>query len=158
MEKGGSELRGKVFEILTELEVGVKPLRVRKKNISEVIQVHRKELQELREKIDEEIEKLRQNCYKLTDNNCTLKCDYEKSVSAVVHKTVDLQERLRDLLASSNAHLVRQFVDMQEDVKENTAETNKLIDKMETTLRSCKLDEITDKFEEFEQRFSNKLK
>ena len=158
LEQRGSELRGKVFEMLTELETRKKPLRVRKETISEVIQVHRKEQQELREKIDEEIEKLRQHCYKIIDDNCTLKCDDENNVTEVVDKTVDLQERLRDLLASSNAHLVRQFVATQEDVEENTAETNTLIDKMETILISCKFDEITDEFEEFEQKLSNKLK
>ncbi|XP_075264822.1 uncharacterized protein LOC142356973 [Convolutriloba macropyga] len=43
LEKRGSELRGQVFEMITELELGEKPLRLKKEEMSDVIESHKKE-------------------------------------------------------------------------------------------------------------------
>ena len=149
LEKRGSELRGKIFEMLTELELKEKPSRSKKEEISETIMKHKQSQKQLREIVDSEIEKLRKKCYKVIEDNTQILTANLEDVSRIIDETVNLQKRLRDLLASSNDHLLRQFIGTEKDVIQNRDQQDKVIQRKETFIESCQLDVVAKKFLDF---------
>ena len=117
LEKRGTELRGKVFEMLTDLELAEKPLRAEKERLTKISENRLKELQALREQVDAKIEKLRKNLT-IIDENCTQAKSEVVKVTENIEKTVDLQQKLRELLSSSNAHLLKKFAETKREVME----------------------------------------
>ena len=104
---------------------------------------------QLREKVDSEIEKLRKNCYKVIEDNTKILTDDLEDVSRIIDETVNLQKSLRDLLGSSNAHSLKQFLGTEKDVIQNRDQQDKVIQRKETDIESCQLDVVAKKFDEF---------
>ena len=157
-EKRGSELRGQVFGMLTELELEEKPLRLKKEEMSNVIESHKKEQIKLFQHLEKEIEKLRQSCSEISEENCkTLSTDF-KQLSESVEQTVDLQKQFRELLASSNAHLLKEFATRKKNFVLNKSERYKIMEKRGQSLISCSTSLITKNFNSFTQKLRSDLK
>ena len=157
LEERASELKGKVFEVLTELKLDEKPLRVEKSSIS-IIEKHKNEQRLIREQIDEEIDKLRTACYKAIEDNCKLMYDDLENISQLVDETVVLQKKLRHLLSSSSANIIKNFPEIENDVILNKINGNKLINLDESTLISCKITSLFNKFKQCLQLLTDQVK
>ena len=158
LEKRGSELRGKIFDMLTELELKEKPSRSKKDEISETIMKHKRVQKQLREEVDSENEKLRKRCYKVIEDNTKILTDDLEDVTRIIDETVNLQKSLRDLLGSSNAHLLRQFMGTEQDVIRNRDQQDKVIQRKETDIESCQLEVVAKQFGEFGVSILGELK
>ena len=157
LEERASELKGKVIEMLTELELDEKPLRVKKSSISNAIEKHKNEQRLIREQIDEEIDKLRTACYKAIEDNCKLMYDDLENISQFVDETVVLQKKLRHLLSSSSAHMIKNFPETDNDVILNKINGNKLINLDESTL-ICKITSLSNKFKQCVKLLTDQVK
>ena len=157
LEKRGSELRGKVFEMLTELELGEKLLRQKMEEMSNVIESHKTKQLNLFQHLEKEIEKLRQSCSEITEENCKfLSTDFQQ-LSENVEQTVDLQTQFRELLASSNTHLLKDFATRQKDFELNKSERYGMMEKRGQSLMSCATSLITNNFLFFKQKLRSDL-
>ena len=157
LEKRGSELRGQVFEMLTELELGEKPLRLKKEEMTNVIESDKKEQFKLFEHLEKEIEKLRQSCLEITEENCKILSTDFKQISESVEQTVDLQKQFLDLLASSNAHLLEDFATRKKDFELNKSVIENLLGKRGQSLMSCATSLISKTFNCFTQKLRSDL-
>ncbi|XP_075244689.1 uncharacterized protein LOC142338702 [Convolutriloba macropyga] len=142
INKRGSELRSEVFELLSALELAEKPLPMKKDKLSEMVEKHKKEQSNLRQLIETEIEKLRKTCLAVIDENCDiLSADYE-SVTQLADETTEMQQKIRNLLASSNAHLLKQFAVAQNQVLNINAAVKELAENGDLVVETCQMHEI----------------
>ncbi|XP_075244684.1 uncharacterized protein LOC142338698 [Convolutriloba macropyga] len=158
LEKRGSELRGQVFELLAELELGEKPLRLKKEEMSDIIESHKKEQLMLFQHLEKEIEKLRQSCSEIVEENCKTLSTGFRQLSESVEQTVDLQRQFRDLLASSNARLLKDFSTRKKDYELNKSERCEKMEKRGQPLMGCATSTITQNFKNFTQKLRSDLK
>ena len=158
LEKRGSELRGQVLERLTELELEEKPLRLKKEEMSNVIESHKKEQIKLFQHVEKEIEKLRQSCLEIAEENCKILSNDFKQLSECVEKTVDLQKHFRELLASSNAHLLKDFATRMTAFELDKSERDEMMGKRGQLLKSCATTLISKNFKSCTQKLRSDLK
>ena len=158
LDKRGSELRTEVFELLSELEIGEKPLRVKKEKFSEVIEKHKKQQSNLLQLIETEIEKLRKTCLTVIGENCEMASINFENVTQLVDETVDMQKKLRNLLSSSKAHLLKQFAETQNQVLDHNVAQMELTEKGDLVVEACQMEDIPAMFEIFGQNLKNFMK
>ncbi|XP_075260057.1 uncharacterized protein LOC142351778 isoform X2 [Convolutriloba macropyga] len=140
LEKRASELKGEVFEMLNELELNEKPLRVKKEQILRIIENHQQQLKDLRTHFESGIEQLRQKGLKVIEENGKLMTDELSKVSETVDEVVEMQQTLRDLFSESSGNLLKKFVETKESVIKCKKLGNEIVTAIDFGINSC--DEI----------------
>ncbi|XP_075260891.1 uncharacterized protein LOC142352277 isoform X2 [Convolutriloba macropyga] len=103
------EIKKKVFEMLTKLELDEKPLRAKKEAVSECVKRCESGQLKLKELFEKEIEALRQLGLKQIDENLKkIKFEEEEICNGIDH-VLDLQSCSRNLLVATNPHLIHDF-------------------------------------------------
>ena len=157
LEKRVSELKGKTFEMLNDLDNDEKPLRTAVKKLSKAVEQEKKKQIDLRQHLEKEIEKLRHACLETIDTNCQ-KLDTDLGIfSEKVDKSVDLQKRFRDLLGTSNYQLLKKFDLTKKDFAENKCVRETLLSIENLAPTSCSNEFITSKFDGFAENLKKNL-
>ncbi|XP_075259648.1 uncharacterized protein LOC142351489 [Convolutriloba macropyga] len=157
LEKRASELKGRVFEMLTELEPNEKPLHVKKEQICATIEKHKSEQKELREECGVQVEKLRQRGLQVIEENSGLMSGELSQISVAVDGTVSMQQNLRDLLSGSNAHLLKKFKETEEDVNNCKKLSVEFVSVNSLDVRSYAKNLLAEEFQRFSSSICNGL-
>ena len=157
LEKRVSELKGKTFEMLSDLDNDEKPLRAAVEKMSKAVEQQKKKQLDLRQHLEKEIEKLRHACLETIDKNCQ-KLDSDLAIfSEKVDKSVDLQKRFRDLLGTSNSQLMKDFDLTRKDFHESKCVREALLSIENLTSNSCSKEFITSKFDGLAENLKKNL-
>ena len=148
LETRASDVKKDVFQLLGEMETCEKPLRRKKDNVHDLIKTHTIDQATLRETVLQEIDKLRELCIKTLDGNGKqLEDEHQKTINAI-GLVVNHQQRLRNLLSCTSAHLVRDFSSVKAMVTKTRKPITGLINDA-PGIKSCKAEEVQTYFKEF---------
>ena len=113
IDERAAEIRKEVFSMLTTLERNEKPLQAKKEEICALKLKHQIDQKNLKEFVENEIEKLRQLLHsRIAENEAEMESE-EKTIEQEIDEVLDLQNKSRTLLSSTNPHLVNKFKDVK---------------------------------------------
>ena len=151
IEERASELKKEVFEILTEFELGEKPLRALKESIIKQKNCHEVEQNQVKERFIKEIESLREAGLKLLENNGGLFSEKEREVVETIDKVVDMQRKARDILCLDDCMLIQNFEQLLSSAEENRKQSQTVLSE-EFEYNSCKVSTIEREFSDFHSK------
>ena len=150
IEERASELKKEVFEILTEFELGEKPLRAKKESIIEQEVCIESEQNELKKCIVKEIEELKDSIVKVIDENCGLFSEHKSKVDNEIDICVDLQQQARNLLSLENCCLIQKFKNLDDSASKYRKQSESILCE-QLTHSSCNVTDIKGKFSDFKK-------
>ena len=155
-EVKGSELKRKVFELLTDLEMKEKPLRLKQEKNLETIQKNQEIAQRLEEFIKGELKKLEENVREKINQNSTTNDRLSGELTTASNDLLSLQGRTRALLSQSNANLTHNFAIVADDCSNFESRYNDSINKESDCFVSV-TDSVNKLFESFRIEFEELL-
>ena len=157
LETRASELETQVFTLLNKMEKKEKPLRKKQERVTDLIKNHKDKQTSLRETLRIELDKLKEFCFSIFDENETLLEDDSHKTAQAIEYVVDIQQRLRDLLNCSHAHLVQDFHAVGRKAQTELTTSNELtID--DPQIESLQAKQISDSFENFRTSIATQIK
>ena len=156
-DEKASEVKAKVFEILEELEMKEKPLRLKQKANADVYSQNKQLVHDLKEIVKEECKKLEEHLLRKIDEKLELNNDLSSELKSVYEKLLDLQKMTRELLNQSNPRLLKNIVATAKNVQNFEPIYNDSIVK-ESKVFSCDFGDARKVFEDFEDTFEQLIK
>ena len=152
-EVKGSELKRKVFELLTDLEMKEKPLRLKQE---ETIRKNQEIAQRLEEFIKGELKKLEENVREKINQKSTANDRLSGELTTACNDLLSLQGRTRALLSQSNANLAHNYAIVAEECSNFESRYNDSIKKESDCFVSV-TDSVNKLFESFRIEFDELL-
>ena len=146
MDEKASEVKAKVFELLTELEIKEKPLRLKQEANLNICHKNQQLIQDLKELVKEECKKLEEKMLEKIDAKSKLNADKSNDLKIVYDKLLELQKTTRELLSQSNPKLLQNIVATANDIQSFEPHYNDSIIK-ESQVFSCDFGDIREMFE-----------
>jgi len=116
LDERAVEVKKKVFDLLTDMEIIEKPLRIQRESINEKILTHCDEQKFLKTRILLDFELIKQKVKEVYEENQQIGKSELSQIDGKIAKIVDQQQNLRDHLSRSNAHIVKEFNSVLEDI------------------------------------------
>ena len=155
-EVKGSELKRKVFDLLTDLEMKEKPLRLKQEKNLEIIRKNQEIAQRLEEFIKGELKKLEENVREKINQKSTTNDRLRGELTTACNDLLSLQGRTRALLSQSNANLTHNFAIVADDCSNFESRYNDSI-KKESDFFNSVTDSLNKLFDSFRIEFEELL-
>ena len=152
MEEKASEVKAEVFELLTELEVKEKPLRLKQEANLDVCLKNQQLVQDLKELVKEECKKLEEKMLEKIEEKAKLNEDKSNDLEIVYCKLLELRKATRELLSQSNPKLLQNVAATANDIYSFEPIYNDSIIK-ESKIFSCDFGDVREMFEELWDEF-----
>ncbi|XP_063726959.1 transcription intermediary factor 1-alpha-like [Symsagittifera roscoffensis] len=157
VDEKASEVKAKVFEILEELEMKEKPLRLKQKANADVYSQNKQLVHDLKEMVKEECKKLEEHLLRKIDEKLELNNDLSSELKSIYEKLLDLQKMTRELLSQSNPRLLKDIVATAKNVQNFEPIYNDSIVK-ESKVFSCDFGDARKVFEDIGDTFEQLIK
>ena len=157
IDERATEIKKEVFEMLTKLELDEKPLRARKETVCDVVKRSETEQIKLKELLEKEIEKLREMCLKIIDENLEKVKSGVTDISNGIESVLTLQSCSRSLLVATNSHLIQDFKRVKIDFLQFCKERERLL-LMGFYTEPPNITSVKEEFGKFSQTISEDLK
>ena len=152
-EEKASEIRAKIFEIITSFENNEKPLRKQKQVCNDFLEDRKKENEAKRQFVDSCIEKVKNDIYaKLSEEPCDNAPVFSEAIEKLHDEITDvesqvnpLHETLRGLLSLSRTQLIKKFPTVETNCNDVLSKQTKYVEKNVPKFGSkFKLDHVND--------------
>ena len=157
IDEKASEVREKVFDLLTDLELKEKPIRLKITANSAIVQKNKTDAQEISLIVQNQCRNLEQTLLRDIEEKSKLNEVQGVFFSEVCDKTIQFQKSVRELLSESNPNLIQKYAcifDKAEDFKimyEKSAKMN------EVTVSFCSEEMANQCFKKFGENFRQTL-
>ena len=152
MEEKASEVKAEVFELLTELEVKEKPLKLKQEANLDVCLKNQQLVQDLKELVKEECKKLEEKMLEKIEEKSKLNEDKSNDLEIVYSKLLELQKTTRELLSQSDPKLLQNVAATANDIHSFEPIYNDSIIK-ESNFFSCDFGDVREMFEKLWDEF-----